>query len=307
MARLGYLSVAAAAVLWAFGGSYARTLIDRGASPLEITEARAWIAAVGIGLVVLARRRARPAGASRPGPRPHPGVFVALGLSIAAANYTYYRAIASLPVAIAIIVQYTAPALVVLWLAVVERASPSRRVLGALALTLAGVALLAELPRVVSTGELRLSVSGLLSAGGSALAFSSYILVGERIRTSVSAEDALFRGFLVASAFWIVVQATRGRPDTLLDGSFIPGVIVLGVFATIVPFMLFLWGLGHVGASRAGIVSTLEPLSAALLAYLWLGQSLGAGQIAGGLMVIAGIAVVQSEETAAAPTPAPLE
>jgi drug/metabolite transporter (DMT)-like permease len=304
MARLGYLSVAAAAVLWAFGGSYARTLIDRGASPLEITEARAWIAAVGIGLVVLARRRARPAA---PRPRPHPGVFVALGLSIAAANYTYYRAIASLPVAIAIIVQYTAPALVVLWLAVVERASPSRRVLGALALTLAGVALLAELPRVVSTGELRLSVSGLLSAGGSALAFSSYILVGERIRTSVSAEDALLRGFLVASAFWIVVQATRGRPDTLLDGSFIPGVIILGVFATIVPFMLFLWGLGHVGASRAGIISTLEPLSAALLAYLWLGQSLGAGQIAGGLMVIAGIAVVQSEETAAAPTPAPLE
>jgi drug/metabolite transporter (DMT)-like permease len=66
------------------------------------------------------------------------------------------------------------------------------------------------------------------------------------------------------------------------------------------------WGLGRIGASRAGIASTLEPLSGALIALAWLGQSLGAMQVAGGVLVVAGIAVVQSEQEEAAPHPAPL-
>lgn len=298
---LRYLAVSAAAVLWAFGGTFARVLVDDGASVLEITEARAWIAALGIGAIVWARNRS---GRSGPRGRRAPlHLFVLFGLCIAAANYFYYSAVAALPVAIAIVIQYTAPALVVLWIAIAERRKPSRRVLGPLVLALAGVALLAGLPEVIATGDLRLSGSGIAAAGASALAFGAYILVGERVERAVGPEGALLRGFAVAGVFWIAVQLTRGRPETLLDPSFIPGVIVIGVFATIVPFLLFLWGLGGVGASRAGIVSTLEPLSAALFAFVWLGQSLDAGQLAGAFMVVAGIAVVQSGRAA----PAPLE
>jgi len=301
--RLGYLAVAGAAALWAFGGTYARTLIDRGASPLEITEARAWIAAAGIGALVMLRRRV-----ARTRREPVPAGTVAIfGLSIAAANYTYYKAIASLPVAVAIVVQYTAPALVVLWLAGVRHTRPSQRVVIALVLAMGGVALLAELPHVIATGHTRLSPAGFLAAGVSAIAFSAYILLGERIRQALTPEDALFRGFLVASVFWLVIQLFRGTPHTLTSGRFLPGVVIIGVVSTIAPFLLFIWGLGHVGASRAGIVSTLEPLSAALLAYVWLSQTLTTLQLAGGAMVIAGVAIVQAEQTQAVPEPAPLE
>jgi drug/metabolite transporter (DMT)-like permease len=62
-----------------------------------------------------------------------------------------------------------------------------------------------------------------------------------------------------------------------------------------------------VGASRAGIVSTLEPLSGALLAYAWLHQTLTPLQLAGGAMVIAGVAIVQAEQTQAVPEPTPLD
>lgn len=303
MNRLGYLAVACAAALWAFGGTYARTLIDRGASPLEITEARAWIAAVGIGGLVLLRRRVAPADRGRA-----PVVVVAaFGLSIAAANYTYYKAIASLPVAVAIVVQYTAPALVVLWLASVRHVRPSRRVVTALVLAMGGVALLAELPHVIATGHTRLSSGGFLAAGISAIAFSAYILLGERLRSELTPEHALFQGFLVAGIFWVAVQLFRGTPHTLTSGRFLPGVVIIGVISTIAPFLLFIWGLGHVGASRAGIVSTLEPLSGALLAYVWLHQTLTPLQLAGGAMVIAGVATVQAEQTRAVPEPAPLD
>jgi len=300
---VGFLAVSAAAVLWAFGGTYARTLIDRGASPYEITEARAWIAFLALGALLLWRRRG---GSSRAAPPPL--VFtIGFGLSIAAANLLYYSAISALPVAVAIVIQYTAPAMVVGWLALAERRPPSKHVVWALVAAVAGVALLAELPRILTSGGRILSGRGVAAALGSAVAFAAYILLGERVVPAYGPEGALVRGFGVAGVLWIAVQATRGRPDTLLDPAMLPGVVVIGIVATVIPFMLFLWGLQRIGASPAGIVSTLEPLSAALLAYVWLGQGLDAWQLAGAALVVAAIGVVQSEQAEAAPAPAPLE
>jgi len=299
--RLGFLAVVSAAVLWAFGGTYARTLIDKGASPLEITEARAWIAFLALGTWTWWRSRRPADGTARE--RCPAWIVVLFGLSIAAANYFYYSAIGSLPVAVAIVIQYTAPALVVLWLAFAGRRPPSRRVIVALAAAIAGVALLSELPDVLSGEGTSLAPRGVAAAIASAFAFASYIITGERVERAAGPVGSLARGFGVASVMWIVIQATRGRPDTLLEGSLLPGVLLLGVVATIIPFSLFLWGLARIGPSRAGIVSTLEPLSAAFLAYVWLEQSLSGIQIAGAALVVVGIAFVQSERVEVTPVP----
>src|SRR3990170_2922747 len=104
MSRVPYIAIATAAFLWAVGGAYASRLIDRGASPVELTEARAWIAVVGIGLIAWARRRHR-----RPivgGLKNAVPLLVMFGISLALANLTYYLAIARLPVAVAIVIQY---------------------------------------------------------------------------------------------------------------------------------------------------------------------------------------------------------
>jgi drug/metabolite transporter (DMT)-like permease len=289
--RAGYLAVCTAAVLWAVGGAYASRLIDQGASFVELTEARAWITAIVLGAVALARRgpRARPSG------RAPTWIVVAFGLSIAGANFTYYAALSRLPVAVAITVQYTAPALVVVWAAVAGRQLPSRRAVAAVAAAMLGVALLAEVPSVVAGGGLRLDGIGFAMAGLSAFAFSSYMVSGERVGRAYDALDAVLRGFVVSSILWVVVQVVRGRPDTLLDLDFLPGILFLAVATTIAPFLLFVWGLQRIRASDAAIVSTLEPLAAAVIAFVWLGQSLSAWQIGGGVLVIAGIVLVQAE------------
>jgi drug/metabolite transporter (DMT)-like permease len=291
MNRLGYLAVAAAAVLWALGGTYARVLIDRGASPVELTEARAFIAVAGIGLVLAARRRPSP---SRPGRRILP-MMVGFGLALAAANFTYYFAISLLPVAVAIVIQYTAPGLVVLVKAVEEGKPPSGRVLLALALAFAGVVALSEVYRVIGGSAAGVDFLGVGAALASSVAFASYVLLGEKVQALFGAERSTFCGFAVASVFWLGVQAVRGRPDTLLEPDFIPGILFLGTAGTIAPFLLFLWGLRIVTASPAGIVSTLEPVAAAVLAYLMLGQTLTLAQIVGATSVIVGITVVQLE------------
>lgn len=293
VSRLGYLAISAAAVLWAAGGTLASALADRGASPIEMTESRAWIAVAGTGAILLARRRRAASRRGRLDAR-FLALLIPFGLTLGVANASYYVAVSALPVAVAIVIQYTAPGIVVLWTALQARRPPSTRVLGALVLVLAGVVLLSQVFGRPAGG--RLDPAGLAAAAVSALSFAAYVVLGEKVGRRLGAERSVFYGFVVAGSAWILVQAVRGRPDTLLDPSFLPGLAFLGVFATIVPFLLFLWGLGRVDASRAGIASTLEPLAAALLAYLLLDQTLAPVQLLGGAMVVAGIGVVQADE-----------
>lgn len=289
MKRAGYAAVAAAAVLWAAGGTFASRLIHEGASFVELTEARAWITAVVLLVVVGVRRAPEVRG------RVHPALVVLFGCSIAGANFSYYASLARVPVAIAITVQYTAPGMVVMWAALVQRRRPGGRVVAALGAAVVGVALLAELPSALSSGHLRVDGLGLVLSVAAGVAFATYMISGEYAARAIGSQQAVLRGFCVASLLWVIVQVIRGRPDTLLAPRFWPGIAFLAVATTIAPFLLFVWGLEHVRASDAGIVSTLEPLTAAVLAFVWLGQRLTPAQIIGGLLVVIGIGIVQKE------------
>ncbi|MGH2704667.1 MAG: EamA family transporter [Actinomycetota bacterium] len=294
MGSLAYLAIASAAVLWAFGGAFARTLIDRGAPVVELTAGRSWVALVGTALIAAAatRRRAdRPRQGDDRG-MPHPALLAVFGLSLALANFTYYLAVGLLPVAVAVVFQYTAPGLVVAWSALVEQRRLSRRVLGALGMALAGVALLSEVHRALIGGS-PLRPAGVAAAMASAVGFAAYMITGERVGRMLGAQRAVFAGFAVSSVFWALVQLVLGRPKILLDASYLPAILFLGAVTTIVPFLLFVWGLERVDASSAGVVSTLEPVAAALIAFVWLGQSLRPLQVAGAALVIAGIGLIQ--------------
>jgi drug/metabolite transporter (DMT)-like permease len=80
-------------------------------------------------------------------------------------------------------------------------------------------------------------------------------------------------------------------------------IVVLGA---IVPFWLSIAALRHLPPTTAGLVATVEPVFASIVAWLWLEQVLSGWQVAGGLVVLGGIALAQTARTAAArPAPAP--
>ena len=248
MDRLGYLAVSAAAVLWAIGGAYASYLIDEGASFVELTEARAWITALGLGLVAWIRRgRSEPARAV-----PLPWIVV-FGCSIAAANLTYYASLARLPVAIAITVQYTAPGLVVLWIAVAERRRPSTRVLARSTGAIIGVALLAEFPVVIADGRApRGRGRPGSSAAASAMAFATYIFT-RGAHGTWHGGPARRPPRILRRERAVVGRAGR-RADVRTRCSisrFTTGILFLAVATTIAPFVLFVWGLERIRATDA--------------------------------------------------------
>jgi len=278
----GILAISLAAALWAVAAVVADSLFSDGVRPAELTEARVVIGMVGLGLVGGYRRSER---------RLRPIELIAFGLSIALVTATYYGAIDRLKVAVAIVLQYTAPVLVVVWTALVRRRRPERRLLISLVGAVTGVVLVSGL-LVGDTGTVDLL--GVAFGLGSAVFFASYTLLGDRAGPAYGPLGAMFRAFAIASVFWVGVQAFSGWPASLFEPSHLPRIAFVGVAGTLVPFLLYVWGIQRVRSERAVIAATLEPVLAALIAWVALDEVLSPVQVAGGALVIAAVVALQA-------------
>lgn len=296
--RIGYLCVVAAAALFAVNGTVSKVILDTGISSLRLTELRCAGALVGLGLLlaVVAPERLRVARRELP-------LLAAFGIAgVAATQWFYFVAIARLPVGIALLFEYTAPVLVALWARFVLHEPVRNRVWAALVLALGGLALVAQ---VWNGGSLNgLGVAAALAA---ALALAAYYLIGERSTTTRDPLSTTFWSFLFATAFWTVLQPWWSFPGGSLSGSTsllgniadisLPVWALAGwmvVLGTIAPFALTLTGLKHLPATRVGVVGMLEPVLASAVAWVWLGEALGAVQLAGGVVVLVGIVLAQT-------------
>jgi len=278
---LGLLAVAGAAALWAVAAAAARTLFDDGVTPFELVQARAYISTLGLAVLPAAWRR--PEVTNR-------RVVVALGLAIALVNAFYYLAIERLAVAVALVLQYTGPALVVAWVALSRRKRPPKEILAALVATFLGVILVSEL----LAGNIgSLDVLGIACGLGSAVMFATYTLVSERAGEFYGVIGSLFRGFCAASVLWLLIQIPQGWPHALTASENLARVLFVGVAGTLAPFLLYLWGVKKIRAQRAVIAATMEPVIAGVVAWVWLDQVLTPMQLVGGTIIVVAVASLQ--------------
>lgn len=297
---LGYAMVWTAATLFAINGTVSKVVLHSvDLSTLELTQARSTGAFVGFlaGLLLFNRRALRVT-------RRELAYLALFGVTgVAFVQWLYFVAIDRLPIGIALLIQYLAPLLVALWARYVFHEPVRRRIWLALALALAGLAVIVE----VWGGGIALDGLGVAASLAAAGAYALYILMAER---AVKAHDPLVvacYGFLFAALFWFAVQplwqfpARRLTADVSLLGNLehvaLPAwLLVTFVIAggTMASFGLIVSALRHVSATRVGIVAMLEPVAAAFVAWLWLGESLGPEQLTGGAIVLAGIVLAQS-------------
>ena len=293
---LGLLAVVGAAACWGVAAAVAKDLFEAGVEPIELAQARSYVAAIGFSLLpgawsggVGVDRRSAPA-------------LVGLGLSIPAVNAVYYLAIERLAVAVALVLQYSAPVLVVAWTAVRTRKLPRPLLLATLVAAVVGVVLVSELP----AGDIgSLDGIGLVLGLAAAVFFAAYTLLNEATGTRFGPIPAMARAFAVAAASWLVYQVPRGFPHDLVAPDNVLRVLFIGVGGTLVPFLLFIWGVSKVKSEKAAITATVEPPLAGAIAWLWLGETLSAMQVAGGVLILGAVAALQMERTRPVLAPEP--
>jgi drug/metabolite transporter (DMT)-like permease len=281
--------VFAAAVLWGSTATLARYVFrDRNVPPLSVVELRLLTAVSLLGPWLAWRNPA----ALRVR-REDWGYFLILGLfGVAAVQGTYYYAIATLGVGLAILLQYVAPALIVGFESLRgARARP--RVVVAVVAALAGTALLVG---GLNRSAQAIPARGWLAGAGSALSFAFYIVFSKRGLSRYAPETMLFYTFLIATVFWGFVTPLPRILAAGYDRSLWAMFLALGVLSTLVPFACFYAGLRRLPPVQAGIVATMEPVIAVVSAALVLGEGLQGLQWAGAAMVLGAALLANMED-----------
>jgi drug/metabolite transporter (DMT)-like permease len=209
------------------------------------------------------------------------------GIVYTAQSLTYFIALRSLPASLCVLIVYIYPSLVVIAGWIFFRRSISIWTGVALAASFLGVALL--------LGGARFQLAwALVFAIAAPVIYTGYILLGERVMSTVPAAAAsavIFSG--AASAFCVLALLNR---QLLLPGTtngWLVG-IAIAVIPTMVAISFFLAGLPRIGANRAAVLSTWEPVITVLLAVVLLGDRLSVVQVAGGALVLLAVVVVQA-------------
>lgn len=279
-AASGYFLVLLAAALWAtLGVIYTYLAGSYGIPPLAVAAFRAGLGGLLLlaGLLIL-----------RPGwlrlNRAALRIVVVYGVfGIALFYATYINAIMTAGVAVAAVLLYTAPAwvAVIAWRFLDERLT--RAHLAALILTLAGSALVAQ---VYQPGLLRLNAVGIVWGLLSGLTYglwSVFNKVGVRHTTPWTLQCY---GMLVGSAVLLFFQPLTPLAGALHSPAAIGWLLALALGPTVGASVAYAAGVRTVPVSVASLVATLEPVLAALIAYLVLGETLSLGQMAGGALIL---------------------
>lgn len=293
------LGLALASAL-AFGGSgvAAKPLIQAGLDPLHVV----WLRGTGAALVMLplaVRHRALL--------RTRPALLAGFGLlAVAGVQACYFAALSRIPVGVALLIEYLAPALVLGWVRFVQRRPVTRAAAVGAVLAVGGLACVVEVWSGLSFDALGL----LLALGAACCQVGYFVLSDQGSEAGDQAPDPLgviAYGLLVGAAVLTVVA----RPWTIdwsvltstvrMDGTPVPAVLLLAwivLIATVLAYVTGVLSVRRLSPQVAGVLACLEAVIATVLAWVLLGEHLAAPQLLGGAVVLVGAFIAQSSAPA---------
>ena len=214
-------------------------------------------------------------------------------LGVAASNYFYYVAIQRTSVAIAIIVQYTAPVWVLLYVAARGQQKLSLQKVAAVAVAITGIALTIGIVGAKAAVPLRLDNYGFIAALLASFSFAFYNVGGHRILARYDRWRVLVWTLISASVFWLFWNP----PWKVIAAHYAPAqwifLFIFSMISVLGPFSLYFQGLQHLEPTRAIIASCLEPVFSILLAAAVLGEGVRPIQTLGIILVLSAIVIVQ--------------
>jgi drug/metabolite transporter (DMT)-like permease len=221
-------------------------------------------------------------------------------------NFGYLYGIQrGVPLGLVLIIEFTAPIWIALWIKIVRRGFVAKEMWLAVALSFTGLILVAK----VWEG-FKFDLIGLIAASICAFCLAAYFLMSERIGKSREPIATMIFGMGFASIFWLVVLPPWSFPFEVFSmqmdlggiaaGTMLPGWLLIGaaaIFGTVVPYMLVLSGMKMLTASTSSVIGMLEPVIAGAFAWIWFGQSWDWIQLIGAAIVLVGIYLADRAKT----------
>ncbi len=282
----GYLFILGGALFWGVSATVARFLITRQFETLILVQMRITISCL-ILLPFFLAFRPRLLRVARGDLLD----FALLGIiGAAGSNFTYYFAIQETNVATAILMQYLAPVLVLVYTAATreEKLTPLKVTAGVV--SLAGC-FLAIAGRDLSV--IRLSTAGLASGIASAFCWGFTNVWLRRMVKKYHVWTCIIWSFIFASIFWLFVNPPWTIAAAGYDAEAWGVLALVAVISVLIPHSLYFTGVRYLTASRAIITATFEPVVAIGTAALFIREIPEPVQIGGAVLVLVAIAILQ--------------
>ena len=221
-------------------------------------------------------------------------------------NFGYLYGIQrGVPLGLVLIIEFTAPIWIALWIKIVRRGFVANEMWLAVALSFTGLILVAK-----DWEGFTFDLLGLIAASLCAFCLAAYFLMSERIGKNREPIATMIFGMGFASIFWLVVLPPWSFPFEVFSmqmdlggiaaGTMLPGWLLIGaaaIFGTVVPYMLVLSGMKMLTASTSSVIGMLEPVIAGAFAWIWFGQSWDFIQLIGAAIVLVGIYLADRAKT----------
>ena len=302
----GLVLAVVSAVSFGLSGALARGLLDAGWSPGAVTLVRVGLGAVAVtplGLVALRGRWALLRSNARL-------VLLYGALAVAAAQFCYFSAIQHMQVGPAILIEYTAPAVVVVWLWLRQGQRPGRLTLVGAALAAAGLVLVLDL---ASGAEL--SPVGVLWALGAMVGCAAHFVISAKEDNGLPPLTLAAGGLVVGTVALGLLGLVGLLPlEASTDPASYAGhtvawwqpVLALGLVTGAVAYVSGVAATRRLGSRLGSFVALLEVLASVCWAWLLLDELPGSFQLMGGLLILAGVLAVKlGERSVAVPEPTP--
>lgn len=295
----GYSFIASAAFLWGVSAALGRAVFTgklplggeavRPIDPLILSQTRTTFSLLVLLPILVGRRgwqRIRM-------PRRDMVHCLVLGmLGVAASNYFYYVAIQRTSVAIAIIVQYTAPVWVLFYVVARGQQKLALQKVAAVGVAITGIALTIGIIGA-KAGSFRLDSYGFVAALLASFSFAFYNVGGHRILARHDRWRVLVWTLTSASVFWILFNPPWKVFAAHYQSAQWGFLFVFSMISVLGSFSLYFWGLQYLEPTRAIIASCLEPVFSILLAAGLLGEGVRPIQMLGIALVLSAIVIVQ--------------
>lgn len=294
--RAGLSLALLSAATFGTSGSFAGSLLTAGWSPLAAVTARVVVAAIVLTVPALLALRGRLSLL-----RQGTATMLIYGVAaVAGAQLCYFNAVQHLSVAVALLLEYSGILLVVGWMWLRHEHRPRRLTVLGTVTAAAGLVLVLDL-----LGNAHLDLVGVLWGLGAAVGLATYFVLSAGTDHPLPPVVVAWEGLAVGGAVLCAAAALHVQPvaaprtQVVLLGSsvsWLVPVLGLSLVAAVVAYLTGIAGARLLGAKAASFVGLTEVLFAVLFAWLLLGQVLTPVQLAGGLLVLAGVALVQLDE-----------
>lgn len=290
LSKISTIFIMCAAVCWGSIGIFARVLSSYGLDPVQITFLRCSITALTLIVfsAIFRRDTLKISGKKN--------ILLFLGsggIGVAVMYVCYFATVERATLSLAAVLLYTAPCIVMVMSCIFFKEKITAKKIAVLIVATIGCVLSTGVIGMITGGALaQISVLGIFTGLGAGFSYALYTIIGNQLLKTYSSLTVITYSFTIATLCLLPFSRTGETLAIVAANHALPQVLPLSLGCTLLPYVLYTFGLKHTEPSKASIMALVEPVVATIISIFYFHEGytmlglIGIAMIFGSIVVL---------------------